>query len=81
MLFGLFFFLSLVFAVDVVDTLLKGWAHVREVGPLYALSMGMMITFCLIGALTKSSRYHGAFAAFFLVYNLSLLGSNLLRLM
>jgi len=32
-------------------------------------------------ATTKSPRYHAFFAVFFLIYNLAMLGSNLLRLM
>jgi hypothetical protein len=38
------------------------------------------ITLCGIVAVTKSPCYHGAFAVFYLVYNLALRGSNLLRL-
>ena len=43
--------------------------------------MLMHITLCAIAAGTKSPRYHGAFAVFYLVYNLAMLGTNLLRLM
>jgi len=50
-------------------------------GPLYYGSMLMHITLCAIAATTKSPRYHGFFAVFFLIYNLAMVWSNLLRLM
>jgi hypothetical protein len=43
--------------------------------------MLMHIALCAIAATTKSPRYHAFFAVFFLIYNLAMLGSNLLRLM
>jgi hypothetical protein len=43
--------------------------------------MLLQITLCAIAATTKSPRYHAAFAVFYLLYNLAMLGSNLLRLM
>jgi hypothetical protein len=41
----------------------------------------MHITLCAIAAITKSPLYHGCFALFYLIYNLVMLGNNLLRLM
>ncbi len=43
--------------------------------------MLMHIALCAVAAVSKSPRYHGAFAVFYLLYNLAMLGSNLLRLM
>jgi hypothetical protein len=43
--------------------------------------MLLHITLCSIAATTKSPWYHGFFAVFYLLYNLAMLGSNLLRLM
>jgi hypothetical protein len=43
--------------------------------------MLLHIALCAIAATTKSPRYHAFFAIFYLVYNLAMLGSNLLRLM
>jgi hypothetical protein len=74
-IFALF---GLNFAIDLVDTLLKG---VMSFGPLYYGSMLMNIALCAIAATTKSARYHAFFAVFYLIYNLGMLGSNLLRLM
>jgi hypothetical protein len=77
----LFILLALSFAFDVVDTLLKGMAHFRAIGPLYPVTMGLWISLCLVAAFTRSPRYHGAFAVFFFVYNVAMLGNNFLRLM
>jgi hypothetical protein len=52
-----------------------------SLGPLYYGSMLLHITLCAIAATTKSPRYHAFFAVFYLIYNLGMLGSNLLRLM
>lgn len=64
-----------------MDTLLKGLTYFLSLGPLYYGSMLMHITLCSIGAFTKSPRYHAAFAVFYLIFNLGMLGNNLLRLM
>jgi hypothetical protein len=77
-IFALF---GLTFAIDLVDTLLKGVTYFLSLGPLYYGSMLMQIALCGIAATTKSPRYHAFFAVFYLVYNLAMLGSNLLRLM
>ena len=68
------------FVIDIVDTLLKGWERFLSLGPLYAGSMLLFIVLCAIAAMTKSPRYHSAFAVFYFVYNSAMLGSNLLRL-
>jgi len=77
-IFALF---GLTFAIDLVDTLLKGVTYFLSLGPLYYGSMLMQIALCVIAATTKSPRYHAFFAVFYLIYNLGMLGSNLLRLM
>jgi hypothetical protein len=43
--------------------------------------MLLHITLCAIAATTKSPRYHAFFAVFYLIYNLAMVWSNLLRLM
>ena len=77
----IFLLFGLTFAIDLIDTLLKGVSYFLSLGPLYYGSMLMHITLCLIAAFTKSSRYHAVFAIFYLIYNLVMLGNNLLRLM
>ena len=77
-IFALF---GLTFAIDLVDTLLKGLTYFLSLGPLYYGSMLMQIALCAIAATTKSPRYHAFFAVFYLTYNLTMVGSNLLGLM
>jgi hypothetical protein len=76
-IFALF---GLTFAVDLIDTLLKGLPYFLSLGPLYYGSMTLHIALCSVAAITKSPRYHAVFAIFFLVYNLAMLGNNLLSL-
>jgi hypothetical protein len=78
---GFFLLLAANFAIDLVDSALKGWEHLRSLGPLYFGSMVMFILLGSIAAFTRSGRYHAVFAVFFFVYNGAMLGSNLLRLM
>ena len=42
---------------------------------------GPLVLLCAFAATTKSPRYHAFFAVFFLIYNLAMLSTNLLRLM
>ena len=75
----IFLLLSLIFPIDIVDTLLKGLAHFRDQGPAYFITMGLWFTFCLVAAFTKSARYHAFFAVMFLICNLGLLGASLIN--
>ena len=77
----IFLLFGLTFGIDLVDTLLKGVTYFLSFGPLYYGSMLMNIALCAIAATTKSPRYHASFAVFYLLYNLGMLGTNLLRLM
>lgn len=51
-------------AVDVADTLLKGTAHFRSLGPAYPIVIGSFSVLFLIAMLTRNARYHGALAIF-----------------
>lgn len=73
-----FLLLALIFPIDVIDTLLKGWAHFCQQGPPYFLTMSLWFAFCLVGAFNKNARFHAFFAAAFMVYNLGLLGASLI---
>ena len=77
---GFFLLIAMNFAIDLVDTLLKGWEHFRSLGPLYAGSMLLFLVLGSLAAWTKSTHYHAAFAVFYFIYNGAMLGSNLLRL-
>ena len=75
----IFLLLSLIFPIDIIDTLLKGVAHFRDQGPAYFTTMGLLFTLCLVAAFTRSARYHAFFAVMFLIYNLGLLGASLIN--
>lgn len=49
-------------AVDVADTLLKGVAHFRSLGPSYVVAVVTLSVLLLIATRTRSERYHEAFA-------------------
>jgi hypothetical protein len=55
-------------AVDVADTLLKGVAHFRSLGPSYVVGIVTLSVLLLIAMRTRSPRFHGAFAIFAVVY-------------
>ena len=55
-------------AIDVADTLLKGLAHFRSLGPSYLVGIGTLSVLLLIAMRTRSERFHGAFAICSVVY-------------
>ncbi len=63
--FGL---LAVIFAVDVVDTLLKGMEHFNLYGPEYLIRAGVFIALSIVAACTENRRFHAAFAGLALVY-------------
>jgi hypothetical protein len=78
---GFFVLIAANFALDLVDSLLKGWEHFRSLGGLYFSSMTMFIILGLIAAFTRSERYHAVFGVFFFVYNGVMLSNDVLRMM
>lgn len=54
--------------VDIADTLLKGLAHFRSLGPGYPIGISVLSVLLLIAMRTRSERYHAAFAIFVVVY-------------
>ena len=54
-------------AVDVADTLFKGTAHFRSLGPVYPITIVSLSVLMLIAMLTRNERYHRAFAIFAVV--------------
>ena len=76
----IFLLFAMIFAIDLVDTLLKGWTYFLSLGPLYYGSMVLHIALSGVAAFNKSPRYHAFFAVFYLIYNLLMLGNNLLKL-
>jgi hypothetical protein len=74
----IFLLFALIFPIDIIDTLLKGWAHFHAQGPAYFATMALLFTVCLVAAFTRNARFHAAFAVAFLLYNLALLGASLI---
>ncbi len=54
--------------VDVADTLLKGVAHFRSLGPSYLAAIVGLSVLMLIAMRTRSERYHAALAIFTVAY-------------
>lgn len=55
---GFFFIFGAVAPLDIVDTLLKGWQHFLDQGPLYLPFIGTWAIGCLIAGITRSEKYH-----------------------
>lgn len=54
--------------VDVADTLAKGVAHFRALGPAYVIGITGLTVLLLIAMRTRSRLYHGAFAIVAVLY-------------
>jgi hypothetical protein len=73
-----FFVLGALLApIDAVDTLLKGRAHFIAQGPLYVITLILVLVLNIVAARTRSERFHRFFAIFFLIYLLTFIGINL----
>ena len=66
--FGL---LAMGFLVDAVDTALKGATYVASLGQEYPLRLVTYLALCVVAAVVKDARFHLAFAAANLVYQVS----------
>jgi hypothetical protein len=66
--FGL---LATSFAVDLLDTLVKGRDYFAALGPEYPVRIGVMLALCAVAAWTANRRFHLLFAAAYLFYLLS----------
>lgn len=62
-------------AVDVVDTLFKGFEHLRSLGPSYLMFMATLAILLMVAMRTRSERFHAVFAlatlAYLLIYPLT----------
>lgn len=48
--------------MDIADSLLKGWQHFIDLGPLYLPFTATWVIGCRIAGLTRNERYHSAWA-------------------
>ena len=63
--------MALEFALDFVDTAVKGSAHFMALGPEYVVRGMAFIALGLLGMRTRNVRFHAAFALFAVLYQLS----------
>ena len=66
--FGL---LAVTYLLDVVDTLIKGEAHFSRFAQEYLIRTPILVALCVVAARTASVRFHVAFVAAALAYQLS----------
>jgi hypothetical protein len=66
--FGL---LGATYLFDVVDTLIKGPEHFARFGLEYVVRTPLFVALCVIAAITPNRRFHMAFIAFALVYQIT----------
>ena len=67
--------LALVYALDVIDTLLKGKGYLLGFGTEYIIRNCAYVALCMVAARTRNIRFHALFALANLVYQ----GSWILR--
>jgi hypothetical protein len=66
--FGL---LALTYVLDVIDTLLKGRAHLASLGTEYVLRSPVFVVLCAAAILIGNRRFHVVFVTLTLIYQLS----------
>jgi hypothetical protein len=66
--FGL---LAVTYAVDLLDTILKGQAYFHSLGLEYPLRNAVYIVLCLAAAIVANRRFHAAFVMLGLIYQLA----------
>ncbi len=74
---GFFVLAAMLAPIDALDTMLKGWDHFVAQGPLYLLTLLIILVLGLIAAFTERENYHSFFAVFWLVYITAFIGINL----
>ena len=58
----IFTFMAILFAADVIDTLIKGSAYRAHLGMFYDIRTGAYIVLCLLAVKMRSPRFHAVFA-------------------
>lgn len=66
--FGL---LAATYLLDVVDTLIKGEAHFARFGAEYLVRTPILVGLCVAAIMLRDRRFHTAFVAFALIYQIS----------
>jgi len=65
--FGL---LASTYLLDVMDTLIKGEAHFQRFGYEYIIRTPVLVALCIAAIWTSDRRFHRAFVALVLVYQI-----------
>ncbi len=68
---------SLLPAIDFIDTSLKGYAHLQAQGPIYIVTIVLLMVLSVIAAMTKNETYHKVYSVFFLFYLIIFISINL----
>lgn len=63
--------LAATFVMDLADTALKGAARFTALGLEYPIHIGLYVLGCLVAIKTRNQRFHAAFIAIMLVYQMS----------
>jgi hypothetical protein len=63
--------------LDLVDTTLKGFDHLVAQGIIYPITIGLVTSLSIVGAISSNEKYHKFFAVFFFVYMLGFISINL----
>lgn len=66
--FGL---LAATYVFDIIDTLIKGKAHLEHFGMEYFIRTPILVALCMIAAITPNRWFHIAFVAATLLYQIS----------
>jgi hypothetical protein len=75
-----FGFVALTEILDVVDTWIKGEAHLRALGPEYLVRVAAFVALCAIAANTRNARLHMLLAGGGIIYEMSFVGRYLANL-
>jgi hypothetical protein len=60
----IFSLLSLLFLLDIGDTLIKGVPYFEALGPVYAFRTGSLLILSLLAIRIENQRFHAVFAVF-----------------
>ena len=66
-----FGFAALTESLDVIDTLIKGEAHLRSLGPEYLVATGAFVLLSAVAARTPNPRFHMLFVLSAVAYEIS----------
>ncbi len=63
--------------LDFIDTLLKGYSHLVAQGIIYPVTLAIITSMSVVGAIWSNEKYHKFFSVFFFVYLLAFIAINL----